>query len=223
MKKTVLLTRSKQANAKLKKQLAGRNFKLLECNLIEYKAIPINKNLINNFSSLLITSYFAAGQLPPAPHNDILTFVVGHKSAEILAKKGYKIIMQERDAETLKAKIPLYLHSNMLYLSGNNITVDMPDAITRQVIYEVIYLKSLSSHQIKLYQQGIDYILLYSQNCAKILLQLMTENDLLKYMANSTIIAISEKVGMVFQKQRANIIVSYEPESILQSMETKNK
>jgi hypothetical protein len=46
----------------------------------------------------------------------------------------------------------------------------MPFGITRKILYKTIYLESLSKNEITRYKQGIDYIVLYSENCAKALL-----------------------------------------------------
>jgi len=93
----------------------------------------------------------------------------------------------------------------------------MPMHITRKIFYKVLYREFLSNKQLLRYKQGVDYVLLYSENCAKTLVKLLLENDLMNYLENTTYIVISSKVEKVikshFQKteirQGTDLILEY--------------
>lgn len=87
--------------------------------------------------------------------------------------------------------------NSFLYLSSNEITEEFPPTIKRQIIYEVKYSEKLSEQQIKTISQGLDYILLYSHNCAKTMVKLLIKYDLLTKLAKTRVIAVSSKVANV--------------------------
>ncbi len=223
MKKSVLLTRSKSANKELKEKLGSENFDFVECNLIKYKLFPVDAEYINKFSDLIITSNFAANNIPDAPRPYMSVWVVGQKSASELENKGYKVEFYASSADNLKKQFPEKLYKTMLYLSGYHITVNMPLGITRKILYKTKYLESLSIKQVTRYKQGIDYIVLYSENCAKTLLKLLVENNLVNYLENTTIIAISSKVGKVLEQVFKNVVVSHGSDSMLKHIEKHDR
>ncbi|MCF8494102.1 MAG: uroporphyrinogen-III synthase [Rickettsiaceae bacterium] len=219
MKKSVLLTRSKVANSALKEKFGNKDLDLIECNLIEYELFSVEAEYINQFSDLIITSNFAAHNIPDAPRDNMPVWVVGEKSANILKNKGYKVKCYASNVENLKRRIPDYLYNKMLYLSGDHITVSMPLGTTRKILYKTIYLKLLSENEMTRYKEGIDYIVLYSENCAKTLLKLLIENNLVNYLGNTTYIAISSKVARVFEQVFKNVVVCHDTDSMLKYIE----
>jgi len=219
MKKSVLLTRSKLANNELKEKFISQDFDFLACNLIKYKLFPVKAEYINQFSDLIITSNFAANNIPDAPRANMPVWVVGEKSANILKNKGYKVEFYASSGENLKRQIPDNLYNTMLYLSGEYITVNMPFGITRKILYKTIYLESLSEKDVIRYKEGIDYIVLYSENCAKTLLKLLVENNLVNYLEKTTCIAISSKVARVFEQVFKNVVVCHDSDSMLKHIE----
>ncbi len=214
--KSVLLTRSKSANNSLKKSLADCNYELLDCSLIDYQLQPVDFSILEDYTDIVITSNFAANNIPDAPRAGMYAWVVGAKSAQILESKGYKIRSFAKDALTLKHQIPVEIYENTIYLSSDKITVNMPMHITRQIFYNVSYLESLSKEQILRYKQGVDYILLYSENCAKTLVKLLLESDLLNYLESTTILAISSKVEKVMKHHFRNRVVCSGADLILE-------
>ena len=219
MNKSVLLTRSKAANSTLKEKFGNKDLDLIECNLIEYELFPVKAEYINQFSDLIITSNFAANNIPIAPRADMPVWVVGEKSANTLKNKGYKVKFYASNVENLKRQIPDNLCSRMLYLSGDHISMNMPLGVTRKILYKTIYLKLLSENEITRYKQGIDYIVLYSENCSKTLLKLLIENNLMNYLGNTTYIAISSKVARVFERVFKNVVVCHDSDSMLKYIE----
>ncbi len=204
MNKSILLTRAKSANSILREKLMSHGFELVECSLIKYKLLPFDNKILNEFSDIIITSNFVANNLPNNGNSQSV-WVVGESSKNTLEDKGYKIKFCAPNAITLKKELLKNAHIKAFYLSGNNITVDMPINVERVVFYNIDYKESLSQSEIQRIKLGIDYILLYSENCAKTLLQLLLENDLLKYLENTTIVAISFKVGRVVEDYFKNV------------------
>ena len=221
MSKSILLTRAKSANLILKEKLMPRGFDLVECSLIKHKLLPFDEKVFNSYSDIVITSNFAASNLPNS-NGSKYVWVVGENSEKILKDKGYNIKFCAPDAITLEKELLKNNHIKAIYLSGNNITIEMPPNIKRVVFYNTEYKKSLSQLEIQRIKHGIDYILLYSENCAKTLLQLLLENDLLKYLENTTIVAISFKVGRVvddYFKNIKNCTGSYQIIEFLENIE----
>lgn len=209
--KSVLLTRSESDNELLKKRLKSYDFDLLECSLIKHTLIDFDYSLLDQYSDIIITSNVAASALPSAvtKKNFIIkkrAWVVGETSRKTLESKGYDVIFCAPNAISLRNALEdTDKKVRFAYLSGNYITLEMPEYVQRFVTYNTTYRFSLSEKQIKRYRQEIDYILLYSENSARALLRLFIENDLIKYLENTTIIAISEKVGLVLSDYFVNI------------------
>ena len=204
MNKSILLTRSKLANSILREKLMPHGVDLVECSLIKHKLQPLDSKILNEYSDIVITSNFAASNLPNSNGSKYI-WAVGENSKNILESKGYKVKFCAPDAITLEKELLKNNHIKAIYLSGNNITLDMPPNIKRIIFYNTTYKQSLSELEIQRIKLGIDYILLYSENCAKTLLQLLLENDLLKYLENTTIVAISFKVGRVVEDYFKNV------------------
>ncbi len=219
MTKSVLLTRSDSANAQLKERLQQYDYELLECSLIEYELQQIDLSELEKFTDLVITSFFAASSLPSVPSKGMHVWVVGTKSAKIIGEKGYNIKFIAQSAESLKKQIPEEIYENTIYLSGNHITVNMPAPIMRRIFYKVTYRESLSQKQILRYKQGINYILIYSENCAKTLIKLLLENNLMNYLENTTYIAISSKVEKVIKHHFRNTQICQGDDLMLEYLE----
>lgn len=217
--KSVLLTRAKELNIELKLSLQKFDYELLECNLIKYNLQPLDLKEFCSFDNLLITSFFAATKVPNAPREGMNAWVVGVSSAKVLASKGYKIQFYSESAEELKNNIPDGIYDDTIYLSSDHITVFMPSLITRRIFYKVYYKESLSSDQLLRYQKGIDYILLYSENCAKTLIKLLLENNLMNSLESTTFIVISSKVEDIIKPYFANTVICQGTSLMLEYLE----
>lgn len=217
--KSVLLTRAKEFNNELKDSLQQFDYELLECDLIEYELQTLNLSEFLRYDHLLVTSFFAASRLPDAPRSGMSVWTVGARSAKLLASKGYRVGFYAESAEILKKDIPEFIFADMLYLSSDHITVNMPPAIDRKIFYRVKYRENLSDQQIARYKQGLNYILLYSENCAKTLIKLFLENDLMNYLENTTCLVISSKVENIVRPHFANIEICGGNELMLEYLE----
>ncbi len=222
MSASILLTRAKSANAILKEKLISFGYDLLECSLIEYELLPFDSSILGNYQDIVVTSNFVANHIPEASESTKYAWVVGEKSSEILKEKGYQIKFCAQNAVFLKKELIKINNKKAIYLSGNQITVDMPQSIERNIFYNTHYKKALTKIEIQNFKNRVDYILLYSENCAKTLLQLLLENDLVKYLENTTIVAISYKVGRVVENHFKNLEICNGSVEIIEFLEKIN-
>lgn len=222
--KTVLLTRSTADNKVLKGVLEPMGFVCLECSVIEYRNLPFNYSDLDHYTDIIVTSKHVADLLPPLEKEKRRrAWVVGEISAGILREKGY-IIRQIADSATdLKDYIPPDLYHQMVYLSADIISTRLPSKIDRKILYNVIYQDSLHTDVNLKLQKGLDFILLYSENCAKTLIKLLLENNLLKYLENTTVIGISSKVEQVIKPYFTHRLACKKPSEMIQILENYAK
>ncbi|MCC8370382.1 MAG: uroporphyrinogen-III synthase [Rickettsia endosymbiont of Stiretrus anchorago] len=222
--KSVLLTRSWEANLETTQEI-GKYFHYINCPVIKYKTLDFNANILKNYSNIIITSKYAAIIINNLSCRDLITassnkldsvdksldykhniWVVGDKSREILINKGFKIAYAGKNVDDLMQHFPADLYEQTIYLSSNEITKDLPDKIKRYIIYNVEYLNELPLSVVKELKNSVDFILLYSQNSAKTLLKLLSENNLLEYLQNSLVVAISLKVANIVRPFLKNVV-----------------
>ncbi|HJD56035.1 MAG TPA: uroporphyrinogen-III synthase [Rickettsia endosymbiont of Pyrocoelia pectoralis] len=199
--KSVLLTRSIDGNKETIEEISkySLNLRYIDCPLIKYKKLDLNIDILNNYSNIIVTSKYAANILA----NYDLTqdiWVVGNKSKQLLGKK---VAYTAQNIEDLIKHFPPDLYQQTIYLSSNEITQDLPDKITRHIVYNVEYLNELPLPVIEEFKKNsIDFILLYSQNSAKTLIKLLNETKL----QNSLVIAISSKVANIIRPFIKNVV-----------------
>jgi Uroporphyrinogen-III synthase HemD len=138
--------------------------------------------------------------------NDVIFWVVGNQSASILKQAGLKIAYIASDVEDLIKHFPKELYSSTIYFSGDKITKDLPHEIKRCIVYQVSYCETLTSEQINAISNGVNYILLYSKNCARALVKLFKHYNLLKILENATIITISSNIASELKQYCNNTI-----------------
>ncbi|WP_341795062.1 uroporphyrinogen-III synthase [Rickettsia endosymbiont of Rhinocyllus conicus] len=202
--KSVLLTRSLEANLETTQEI-GKYFHYINCPIIKYKTLDFDANILKNYSNIIITSKYAATIIVEYELNHNI-WVVGDKSREILINKGFKIAYAGKNVDDLMQHFPDDLYEQAIYLSSNEITKDLPDKIKRYIIYNVEYLNELPLSVVKELKNSVDFILVYSQNSAKTLLKLLNENNLLEYLQNSLVIAISSKVANIVRPFFKNVV-----------------
>ncbi len=111
-----------------------------------------------------------------------------------------------KNVEDLIKHFPPDLYEQTIYLSSNEITQDLPSKIARHIIYNVEYLNELPVSIIKEFNNNIDFILLYSQNSARTLVKLLLQNNLLEYLQDSLVVAISLKVANIVRPFIKNVV-----------------
>ncbi|NRB10838.1 MAG: uroporphyrinogen-III synthase [Rickettsiaceae bacterium] len=220
MIKSILLTRTKKNNDKIKKILEPFDYICHNCSLLKYENIAFNYEDIANFTNLIITSKHAAEIIRAMPGNKINqhVWVVGEISAKVLVDKGYHIQYCAKTAEELKKQIPEDLYQHTVYLSSNHITTHMPFLITREIFYRVHYKSDLNSEEQKLFKKKLNYILVYSENCAKTLISLLVAYNLLEYQSNNTVITISAKIADVMKKYFNKVLICNSEDEIVKTL-----
>jgi uroporphyrinogen-III synthase len=213
--KSLLLTRSLEDNYSIIKELKQKAiyFNYISSPLVEYEDLGLDDNILANYSNVIITSKYAAKilaswyideQYSDSYVNKKNIWLVGKSSKLLLSSKHFLIKYVAINVEELVKNLPHELYRQAIYLSSNEITQDFHAEIDRCVIYQVKYATKLQ--QIAEIKKGVDYILLYSQNSAKTLIELLRKNDLLKLLAGSTVIAISSKVANIIRSFTKNVI-----------------
>lgn len=206
---SVLLTRSYDENQKLKKELEPSGFKCIDCPLLEYNDLSIDyKSILWDYSNIIITSKYAAKKIYVAMNKlnknnidyGIINFwVVGKESATILDSLDNILIKYvAHNVKNLIGNIPESIYRDMIYLSADQITMQLPKQIVRLIIYQVSYRSSLNQELIEMIG-AVDYILLYSKNCANTLITLLDKYHLINQLKNTIVITISHKVASVIQ------------------------
>lgn len=221
MNKSVLLTRSYLENRELEQILISKGYECINCSMIEYEDILFDYSILNNVKNIIITSKYAAHLIKIARPNQC-TFVVGQNSARILRSKNYQVNYVAANALELKNYF-CEIQIEGIYLAGNHITIEMPPEIKKYIFYKVNYTGILSYQELIRLRKGIDYILLYSENCAKTLIKLILEYELLKYLENSVVITISSKVESIIKPYFKNSFVSKEPDQMIKFLENYDR
>ncbi|MFY9589716.1 uroporphyrinogen-III synthase [Rickettsia endosymbiont of Halotydeus destructor] len=205
--KSVLLTRSTEGNKETIEEIARYNinnlkFNYIHCPLIEYKNLNFTSKILNDYSNIIITSKYAAHILKEqSKDSNYNVWVVGESSKIILESSGFIVKYVAKNVGDLIEYFPPDLYNQAIYLSSNEITHDLPSQIKRKIIYKVKYLNKLSPSF-----DCIDYVLLYSQNSAKTLLNLLRQNNLLESLQNSLFITISLKVANIIRPFFKNVV-----------------
>lgn len=199
MTKSIWLTRSTAENQVLINKLRKYNFLLIDSPLIMYSNVDFDANILKKYSNIIITSKYAANILVDTSFRcnfkHLSAWVVGKISAEILASIDINVKFIARNVAELVDNIPENTYNSSIYLSSNEITKPLPSKITRYIIYNVKYINQIDQQTTSAINKGIDYILLYSQNCAKTLINLLVEQNLINLLLNTTVITISDKVA----------------------------
>jgi uroporphyrinogen-III synthase len=195
--KVVLLTRSNEDNLQIKNHLPEKEFSVFSCPLLSYTDLPFDASILKNYTDVIITSKRAARiveeALKPSGFQGLNFWVVGENSKLILLKHKANLTYATKNVADLSSHLPKTALDKFIYLSGSEITMELP--VKREIVYNVKYTKHLPTDVLDLFDKGIDYIMLYSQNCAKTLVDLLVRYELLKKLENTTVIAISSKVA----------------------------
>ena len=209
--KTILLTRSEEENKILYDRLTKIGYHCFKCSLIKYYDVEFDYNILSQCSDIIITSNYAAkilkkrDNIPGVKANNV--WVVGKLSANILKEKSYNVKYIASNAKNLKKQLVRGTCDDIIYLASNNITTPMPKAVRQEIFYKVSYKKELTHQEIEYFKQKLNYILLYSENCAKTLVALLAKNNLFEYVADTVIIVISPKVAKVLKDYFHNIVI----------------
>lgn len=209
----VLLTRSVEENSIIREKLSIKNVESVLLDLLQFKILDYDFSKIRNKNHIIITSKLAAKILPSSEVITSKIIVVGEKSAAILRGKGLIVEYVAKNVNDLLIYIDDIDLAGTIYLCSNVITKHIPNVESAE-IYHTIYRTKLNQDEYDSIKKGIDVIPIYSENCAKTLVKLLKQNDLLKFVENARIIAISLKVSMVLHPYFKDIRVATSPDRL---------
>ncbi|MES2215533.1 MAG: uroporphyrinogen-III synthase [Pseudomonadota bacterium] len=212
----VLFTRSSEENTAAISRVEKLNFNAYSAPMLYYK--DVDPYPISHKNHIIITSKYAAKIIAVKHSSHAECWVVGKESAKILERNPYlKITGISKNLKELLSVIKFIpeeemgeFFENSLYLSGNIITEELPKFIERHVIYETCYTKELPQNVIETIQNyQIQYIMVYSKNCAVNLISLLTSYNLLPYIRASVVMALSQKIASIFDGLVVDTIYSH--------------
>jgi uroporphyrinogen-III synthase len=217
---TILVTRSSAENHLL--EVAFVDFcdhKVLSLPIIDYQDLPLPDD-INLYTDFVITSKYAVSLLSPSLVSNKNFWVVGGVTAEKIKSLGGVVRYAASSALNLNEilKEVSFGDRKFVYLSGNNITIDMPTFVARKIIYHVHYKKHLSEDELLVLKSGIDVIMLYSHKTAQIFLDLLFNYKLKKYFDNTGFVVISDKVAKILRNHFANVLACDYPEEMFKKV-----
>jgi uroporphyrinogen-III synthase len=202
----ILLTRSAIENQLTSEKLSSLGFSSISLPIISHQ--NLNLEITDQSTHIIITSKHAAGLLAKAIKHKVECWVVGKESAAILSKNpNIEVTGIAKNLQSLLEIISLVpedealiFFNKTIYYSGDVITHDLPSFIPRQIIYHTSYLSEIEPEvieQIKI--TAIKYIFVYSKNCGTTLINLIHKHNLLPYLQDSALIAISPEVSNLFE------------------------
>lgn len=177
--------------------------KLRECGyevvvwpLLSVEFFDLHNINLNTYNAVLLTSQNATASLIKsfAP-NPISVFVVGHKSADLLFRAGFQNVKQIFENaqqmfeflgnnQNFHSSVPSKL--TMLYMRGEEISLDFKKALASlnsNVIIDEIYCYKMNKiHYTNdavtdlISKNDISVVFIYSQNSAKVLLNMLSDN-----------------------------------------------
>lgn len=169
-----------------------------------YHKLNKNKDSLLIFTSINAIYEFASKE--KSRDNEIA--VVGKASKEIAIKLGFKnILVGEGDAISLYKLIAQKdKKTNIIYFSGEIITLDMPLELTKQgfqttkiQIYKTINIDNFSQNTLTLFKKNkIKSVLLFSSETAKNFMKIIFHNNL--DLSNTKLFALSEKIAKVVEE-----------------------
>ncbi len=201
----VLLTRSENENELAAQKLSSLGFKTIGLPILSYQNLPLE--IEENYKHIIISSKYAAKIVAKNIKHKVECWVIGKESASILANNpNITITGVAKNLQALLEIISLVpedeaadFFNQTIYLSGDIITKELPCYIKKHVIYKTSYLDEIEPLLLeKIRTQPIKYILVYSKNCGINLIHLINKHNLLPYVKDSVLIAISKEVSDLF-------------------------
>lgn len=97
---------------------------------------------------------------------------------------------------------------SIIYLSGVDISTNMPNFVKRHIVYDVQYKNNLNHIEYSFFKNYNDnYVLLYSENSALTFIKLLNKYNLLYTLKHSTAFTISKKVADIVSFYFSSVMV----------------
>jgi uroporphyrinogen-III synthase len=212
----VLLTRTIGENLKLSQEIKHKGIATISSPMLKLYQIPINWNLLEAYPYLLVTSKFAAQLIAQNNNHKMKAFVVGDRSAQILAQNPNIQI-----AKTFMNANDLVTHllqdtdvTRAIYISGNITKTSMPDFVDTYLAYRVVYTSKMPILLKKQFMNmKIKIVMLYSENSAKIFLELCDKNSIIDYLSAVTAVVISKNIKSIVSEYFQRTLFCCKPDN----------
>ncbi len=206
--KNVLITRPKEQAQEIVYSFEQEGFNTFVEPLFYVKKID-QKNVTKKLKAyaIIITSANACDAVINFNFDkEIKIYAVGKKTAKKLIEKGYKNIIfpPEKTAASLKDLIIKSQKETgkILYFRGSISSIDFKKELKKLgfdveeiFAYSIIEVKHFSDEFLQFCQKNyFNYVLIFSQNSAKIFAKLARNHNLLEYFLGAQILCLSEKI-----------------------------
>ena len=208
--KNLLITREEERSQEIVKLLKSRGFNVFFERLFEVTKFPEAFSFSKEYliSGLIVTSVNAVLSIKKSGlPKDVRIFSVGKRTAEELIRNGFKnvIIAPKKSAKSLVNFIKIN-HQNkshpLLYFQGSVTSLDFKKEleffgfkVENILAYETHPKQNFSENFLEIYQKtSFEYVLIFSQNSAKIFFNLAKQHNLLEYFSSAKILCLSPKI-----------------------------
>lgn len=203
----ILLVRSEAKNISLQTRIPSNITDIISIPIISYQNISVDFRRFSRHNTLIVTSNYAANLISTKWLFPVDCYVVGTASANLLARNPHiKIAGIFDNVTALEEKLQYDSSRPSLYLRGNIVTHALSSLAKEKILYHTIYKSFFSADEYASLAQGIDYVVLYSEQSAKRLILLLKREGLLHILHKSVVIVISKKVARAIPYSQELII-----------------
>ncbi len=176
--------------------------------LVELVPLGLHYSDIRNYTNIIITNntvgamvitclkkYEFLKTIGPAKRN---IWIVGYVCESLFQNNIFVIRHTAPNIENLLSNIPKNLYNDTIFLSSGEDEADkLPLQIKKHIVCKTIYARHLSNVDVE--KDNINYIFLHSERCARILVNLLDENNLLAHLKDIIVIAINTKIEEIIK------------------------
>jgi uroporphyrinogen-III synthase len=209
MIKNILITQDKNRAQNLVENLERSGFLSFLEPLFMVKKLAVSIFEGETFFVIITSANAIPAVIESGISKKIKIYTVGKSTAEKLKKLGFEnvIFSSKNSAKDLKDIIlQQEIPAKGLYFRGSVISLDFKVELKKCgfviediLSYETIENHSFSENLLEVSKvKNFDYVLIFSQNSAKIFLKLAKKHNLLEYFKKSEILVISKKIIEVF-------------------------
>ena len=180
----------------------GLGQKVIQAPMLKYRPISRTPICTQDYDALIFTSRLGVmAALPRLTSRGLKTFTVGPGTGCELAKAGFQhIVAASGTAQHLLSKLQSIRFKRALYLSGQDITVDLSKEhglpVDRRVVYQMVPAEGLPSEVLESAARAEPWIVpLYSHRTCQTFEGLIRASGLTRKVAQATAVFISENVS----------------------------
>lgn len=211
---TILSIRSLYHNVSLRESLASLPVELCEVPLLYYQDHKIDFRRLKRYSTLIVTSKYAASLIAKKYLFDAQCMVVGDTSAAILSHNPHLTVKGVfNNVKDLQSSLAKMDSNRCLHLAADVLTQGLQGNAEYRILYRTIYRDIIDNSALEILNSKIDYVFLYSENSAKQFISICKRYDLLRQFHKSVVITISDKVQKVVEAYMPHVIAAAEPSS----------